>query len=283
MSKCKISRVHPPCDYDWIRGVLVVGVLLNSNLVFADAASERFDFLLVDRECKQLSSTLEDVRVDKSAALVATGASSTGDMFCTRGPKQAIHCNLASPDGHGSHDTLDYTIHVETVALIKLGSTSEELVISPVSHRYSAASHKFGTVTHDGQEVGVLLSKMCSGTYLTYDEAMELSKKDKAKLVEPEQSKRVFYCAKQPGIAGVRDCTFTDRYCAKKGDCFVLSTSHCYVRSAIDTDSWSKTEKTTACFATAPECKKDHDGVGSWGPPPYQTVCHETTPYEAAR
>lgn len=250
----------------------------------ADSGRPRFDFLLVDRECKQLTSTLEDLRIEKSSPLVTVGPSSTDDLFCTRGTNRAVHCEFGAQDGSTSRSrAVDYTIQVDTTAILKLGGTNEELVISPVLHRYSAASHRFSTVDYEGKEVGVLLSKMCSGTYLTYDEAMELSKKDKTKKVEPEQPKRVFYCAKQAGIAGVRDCTFSDRYCARKGGCFTSPTSHCYNRSAIDTDGWSKTDTTNTCFASAGECLKDHDHLGDWGPPPYQGRCRETSPAEAGQ
>jgi len=270
-----------------MRAIAVGGLLLASLSVHAEPAS-RFDFLVVDTQCKQLASTLEDIRVDKSIDLVTVGPSSTGDMFCTRGPKHALHCDFFETAASGSPSrALDYTISVDTPAMTKFSSAlgSEEVVINPLLHRYVSATHSFSTRTYQNKDVGVFLTKMCSGTYLPYDEAMELAKKDQSAKKSPagRPSTRGFFCAKQPGIAGVRSCNVTDTSCAKTGGCFVRATSHCYVRSAIDPDWWSKTERTTTCFATAEECQKDHDGVGNWGPPPYHAECHEMALDEVAR
>lgn len=96
----------------------------------------------------------------------------------------------------------------------------------------------------------------------------------------PTHSALVFSCDKLPGVSGLRLCYATDKYCGKEGGCFKRSKAYCYIRSAIGDGAWSTTDKTVSCFPTPDECTKDHDGVGSWGPPPLQTECREMSPDE---
>ena len=85
----------------------------------------------------------------------------------------------------------------------------------------------------------------------------------------------------RPGRPWLGDCYITDEHCGSRpGGCFQRAKAHCYIRSAIDTDGWSSTQRTTSCFVTAAECHRDHDGEGSWGPPPYQGDCYEMAPDE---
>lgn len=98
----------------------------------------------------------------------------------------------------------------------------------------------------------------------------------------PKDSQAAFYCAREAaGPPFLRACQVSEESCAgMPGGCFKRPTSHCYTRSAIDLAGWSSTDRTTSCFVSAEECREDHDGVGRWGPPPYQSNCHEMRPDE---
>jgi hypothetical protein len=137
-------------------------------------AKTKFDFAIVDASCQMLVSALANIP-GKDAVSVVKGEARL--EMCWRKSRN-VHCEYSS-DGGKTSTNVDYSVRVDTAALIEMvnDTASEVTYIDPVNHIAITIGRTFTTTNRAGATIHVVFVKTCKGSYLTYDEAQALDSK----------------------------------------------------------------------------------------------------------